>query len=66
MNAYLSGRCSSGFQADQGRLIHAVHNGAWGKALCGAEPGRLSAYGFIETSAPVTCGRCLKREGGAK
>lgn len=62
----LSGRCRSGFEGDGGRLSHAVPNGEpWGKALCGAKPGRHSAHGFLDLNAPPealpTCERCRGR-----
>lgn len=62
----LTGRCSDGAGRDGGRLYHAVptpnlttgHVG--GRALCGAEPGRLSGWSW-QVGEKVTCPRCLKR-----
>ena len=61
----LSGRCTDGAQRDAGRRIHVVLSEtgwapAWGRALCGAKPGRHSGCGFVEVDgaeAP-TCPRC--------
>ena len=62
----LTGRLSNGAERGRGRLVHAVADGdAWGIALCGARPGRLSGSGFVAppppADAPITCGGCLKR-----
>lgn len=62
---WLSGRCADGAQRDAGRRIHVVLSEtgeapAWGRALCGARPGRRSGCGFVEVDgaeAP-TCPRC--------
>ena len=64
--ATLSGRCSNGAERDRGRLVHAIPDPGstypvFGKALCGAKPGRTSAGWNTETDKPVTCSRCLKR-----
>lgn len=71
--AMLAGRCVSDAQRDHGRLIHAVEmlSEPWyGRALCGAEPGRRS-YGWselgereVQRMAPdglPTCPRCAQR-----
>jgi len=62
-----TGRCANGSERDRGRVVHLVRGSRTGdcwfaKALCGTEPGRLSA-GWSEamTEAEVTCPRCLKR-----
>jgi len=59
----LSGRCSNGAERGKGRLVHAVKDGeAWGAAVCGAKPGRLSGCGFVEpVSVEVTCQKCRRR-----
>lgn len=59
----LTGRLASGAERGQGRLVHAVPDGAaWGRAACGARPGRLSGSGFVEEpGGRVTCPRCLKQ-----
>ena len=56
---YLTGCCANGAQRDAGRLFHAVPgNSAFGKALCGATPGRRSSgWSESEGKAP-TCDRC--------
>lgn len=65
--AQLMGRLSNGFEADQGKRIHAVpdnvgHYGL-GKALCGAKPGRRSGGWDVDHHAgrAVTCPRCVAR-----
>jgi hypothetical protein len=63
----LSGRCRDGFEADRGRVVHLVPNGEpWGRALCGAKPGRSSAYGFLGSGRSASCERCLQRRGVAR
>ena len=55
------GRCSNGAERDKGYVYHAVSSG-W-TALCGAEPGRMSA-GWQNEPEPlerVTCPRCIKK-----
>lgn len=58
----LTGRCADGAERDGGRVTHVVvvdGSPAWGTALCGAKPGRLS-NGFVEsdgTEVP-SCPRC--------
>ncbi len=62
--AYLSGRCANGAQRDTGRLYHAVLDtfNPWGKALCGAKPGKRSGCGFVQQpEQQITCPRCLKK-----
>lgn len=57
-----NGRCSSGAERGRGYVYHAVPGDSW-TALCGSEPGRLSA-GWnqnIDPDAKVTCSRCLKK-----
>jgi hypothetical protein len=54
----LSGTCRSGNEGDRGRVVHLAREG-FGKALCGAKPGRTSAYGFLPVDRPATCKRCL-------
>lgn len=62
---FLSGRLSDGTQRGSGKLFHAVLNGEeWGRAACGAKPGRLSGSGFLASDKPyqtITCERCRKR-----
>lgn len=62
--AYLSGRCADGAQRDGGRRYHLVPQDRipWGRALCGAKPGRTSGCGFVADDRPATCARCLKRQ----
>ncbi len=60
----LSGRLSSGAELGKGTRWHAVDDAEmnFGKALCGAEPGRLSGVGWMDrVGAEVTCPRCLQR-----
>ena len=57
------GRCTSGAERGKGYVYHAVSSG-W-TALCGAEPGRMSA-GWQSEPEPlerVTCPRCMKKLG---
>jgi hypothetical protein len=56
------GRCANGAERGKGFVYHAVENGRW-QALCGAQPGRLSA-GWQNEPEPlekVTCPKCLKK-----
>ena len=65
----LTGRCADGAERDGGRRIHvlqvlvddALAPPHWGKAVCGAKPGRLS-NGWVEVDGPEapTCPRCAK------
>jgi hypothetical protein len=55
----LTGRCANGAERDRGKLAHATAASGFGKALCGAKPGRLSA-GWSEQTYEVTCPRCLR------
>ena len=57
----LTGRCANGAERGRGKLVHAAPE-SWGKAVCGAQPGRLSA-GWTHQTYPVTCPKCLKRIG---
>lgn len=59
----LAGRCWNGAERDSGHVWHAVEAAAlpFGKALCGAEPGRHSNGWCDQAGAAVTCGRCLRR-----
>jgi hypothetical protein len=62
---YLAGRCWNGAQRDAGRLYHAVaaNEDGFGKAVCGAVPGRRS-NGWAAPAwdeAEVTCPKCRKR-----
>lgn len=67
--ATLSGRCSNGWERDQGSRVHAVPYSAGlergdytiGKALCGAKPGPRSAGWTCRTDMAVSCPRCLKK-----
>jgi hypothetical protein len=54
-----AGRRTNGHERDGGILWHAVPRGTY-KALCGAEPGRKSAWGEYPGLA-VTCPKCLKK-----
>lgn len=59
--AMMTGRCLNGAERDRGRLIHAIaDNSAFGKALCGAQPGRLSNGWDWDEDAP-TCPRCVAK-----
>jgi len=73
----LTGRCANGAERDRGKLYHAVpigninldtfHDSNWGKAMCGAEPGRRSNGWSDCKGREVTCPRCAKRlAGGGK
>ncbi len=52
-----TGRCANGGERDGGRIYHAVENH---KALCRAEPGRLSGWSSSE-GENITCARCLRK-----
>lgn len=64
--AYLSGRCSDGFELGKGSRAHWV----WGinqTAMCGAKAGRRSALGFVKVELPVPtwltmCPRCESKK----
>jgi hypothetical protein len=59
---YLTGRGRTGSDST-GPRIHALEDGTseFGKAICGAEPGRRS-NGWSEYRAPAaTCPKCLKK-----
>jgi hypothetical protein len=64
----LTGRCANGAERDGGRRVHVVptqwpveSGPAWGRALCGLRPGRLS-NGFVEVEAEAaTCPTCARR-----
>lgn len=56
------GRCANGAERGKGFIYHAVESGRW-SALCGTEPGRLSA-GWQNEPEPVervNCPRCRKQ-----
>ena len=56
------GRCANGAERGKGFIYHAVDNGHW-SALCGTQPGRLSA-GWQSEPEPlekVNCPKCLKK-----
>ena len=62
----LTGRCANGGERDGGRLSHAILGDPsslaapqWGRALCGATPGRLS-NGWVEVDGAEvpSCARC--------
>jgi hypothetical protein len=60
----LSGRCSHGGERGKGTRWHAVSSDQvpWGRAFCGAKPGRLSGVGWQdEVGTEVTCSRCRTR-----
>ncbi len=63
----LSGRLVDGAQRGGGTRVHLVPDGAaWGRALCGATPGRRSGSGFLPPADPqaeATCPRCRRRAG---
>jgi len=54
----LMGRCADGAERDSGRLCHAVPANT-GRALCGAEVGRMSA-GWAPGET-VTCEPCARK-----
>jgi len=60
----LTGRCADGKQRGGGRRVHIMDGNspslAFGRALCGAKPGRTSAHGFVAVDGPATCTRCLR------
>jgi len=59
----LTGRCWNGAERDSGHVYHAVspENAAYGKALCGAQPG-LRSNGWAELLGPaVTCPKCAQK-----
>lgn len=55
----MTGRRSNGFQADAGKLYHAVEIGNFA-AMCGAKHGRRSDWSMYHGDT-VTCPRCLKK-----
>jgi len=64
---YATGRCATGYQADQGRRIHAIPVDAdgnawpWAAALCGYKPGKRSnGWSEWRGDAP-TCPKCTAR-----
>ena len=61
----LSGTCRTGFQGDGGRVLHYVRGeDSWGAALCGARPGRRSAYGWLTAGTAgdgTWCRKCIER-----
>jgi hypothetical protein len=61
--ARLTGRCANGAERDGGRRWHALTAySVFGKALCGAQPGRRSAgWDWSSVRMEVTCPKCLKR-----
>lgn len=67
--ATLAGRCSNGYERDQGRKVHAVphtdtlaRNGyATHPAACGAKPGPRSVGWSLRQDLPINCPKCLKR-----
>lgn len=71
--AVLSGRCTSAAERGSGRVYHLVRADVadqiarqgfslCGKALCGAQPGRLSAVGWTKPLGNLRqCPRCAKR-----
>lgn len=64
--AILSGTCRTGSEGDRGKVIHQVPGDhGWGTALCGAKPGRTSAYGWlpVDEIKPThrRCDRCDRR-----
>ena len=69
MPAKLAGRCANGLERGQGRKVHAVPASfaatGFGKALCGAQPGRRSVGWTALPAADVTCPLCKRRAGGA-
>jgi hypothetical protein len=72
----LAGRCANGFQRDAGSRVHAIAKKDWHEgagphletALCGTEPGRLSAgWGDLwkqdqwDVDSARTCPRCARK-----
>jgi hypothetical protein len=63
--SYLTGRGRTGSDST-GPLYHAIlapdgYLPSFGKALCGAQPGRLSNGWSDHTSDHATCPKCLKK-----
>lgn len=62
--ARLAGRCANGAELDGGRKYHLLERySEFGKALCGAKPGRTSGgwsqpYGDKE----ATCQDCIRKQ----
>jgi hypothetical protein len=57
----LTGQCRTGSERG-GRLAHAVPGmSEWGKALCGAQPGRRSNGWSDYPAKAVTCPKCLEK-----
>lgn len=54
-----TGRRSSGYNGDHGKITHGVPNGR-GKALCGTEPQGAGDWSAWKSEA-VTCPKCLKK-----
>lgn len=63
--ARLTGRCANGAERDGGRRTHlvAASERAWGRALCGARPGRRLSNGWDEVDGAEvpTCPKCARR-----
>lgn len=61
--ARLVGRCADGAQRGGGTRTHLVPMGtAFGRALCGAKPGRLSSgWSAVDGPETPTCPRCLAK-----
>jgi hypothetical protein len=61
----LSGRGANGAERDGGRRLHVVPHvkgWQWGKALCGAKPGRRSnGWDEVDGAEQPTCPRCATR-----
>lgn len=61
--ARLAGRCANGAERDGGRKYHALEGySEFGKAMCGAEPGRTSGgWATPYGDSKVTCPKCLRK-----
>lgn len=62
----MSGMGRNEASRDAGRVVHAVRKegmNPWTRAVCSAMPGR-SGNGWITTTNPITCERCLKSIAG--
>lgn len=57
----LTGRCRNGAERDAGHIYHAVTDGTYKPALCGAAPGPRSSGWSEHRGGRVTCARCLAR-----
>ena len=61
--ARLSGRCANGAERDGGRRLHVIEeDSVYGRAVCGARPGKRSnGWDEVDGAETPTCPRCLAK-----